>query len=104
MKMFAPKNEKRPLNEVKSLIEQMSPKVSDEVDFFPWKDVFESMLENHDNVQETEEDCPHCGLPLTRIWFCSPRRTWQNLMGRAGTLFICPHCVKQIKFNCFILN
>ena len=54
MKLCAPQNEQRPLNEVKTLIEQMTPKVSDEPDFFPWKDVFDSMLENHDNVQETE--------------------------------------------------
>lgn len=102
-------SEQRPLEEVKALIEQMSPNVSDKEngpsqDYYPWRDVFDSMVEHHNSVQKTEEKCPLCGKQLTRIWFSSPKWTWENLMGRAGTMFICPHCAKQIKFDCFILN
>jgi len=104
MKQIFPQNEKRPLSEVKALVEQMSLKVSDDSYYFPWKDVFESMLEYHNNVQETEERCPHCWSQITRIWFCSPKRTWEGLMGRAGTMLICPHCVKQIGFDCYEMN
>ena len=102
-------DEQRPLEEVKALIEQMTPNVSDQdsgpaQDCYPWRDVFDSMIEHHNSVQTSEDKCPLCGKQLTRIWFDSPKWTWDNLMGRAGTMLICPHCAKQIKFMCFILN
>ncbi len=108
-KWFGISDEQRPLEEVKALIEQMTPNVNDDdnepaQDCYPWKDVFESMIEHHNSVQTIGENCPLCGNHLTRIWFASPKWTWENLMGRAGTMFICPHCAKQIKFDCFILN
>jgi hypothetical protein len=51
--------------------------------------------------------CPLCGKPseeLKWIYFDSPKWTWENLMGRAGPMSICPDCGCIVEFIRVILN
>lgn len=60
-------------------------------------------LEDYTNCRP----CPLCGKPseeLEWIYFESPKWTWDNMMGQAGTLSICPDCGCLVEFNCLIRN
>lgn len=96
------KDKKR--TEIKELIEKLKSSASNEKIFFPWEDVYASMLKGPDKVTAAKKVCPNCGQPLVRLYFTSPKWTWQHLCGRAGTMLICPSCATQVDFALKIMN
>lgn len=72
--------------------------------FFPWEDVFSSMLEEPEKVKRIDRKCPDCGTNLVEFYFSSPDWTWQCLCGRAGVMTICPGCPDQKDFQLHIMN
>lgn len=79
---------------------------SNEDRLFPWKDV-EACMDNRISPLAGHKSCPKCGKAsedLTWIRFRSPDWTWHYLMGREGSLCICPDCHTQVDFICEVMN
>lgn len=76
-----------------------------EVSNFPWEDV-KSCIDNVIVPPKGREGdiCPKCAKKLVWINFSSPSWTWENYMGRAGYLSICPECEIQVRFYCTMKN
>ena len=72
--------------------------------FFPWYDVLASMYVYPDEVHIVRTTCPECGKKYVQLHFSSPSWTWRALCGRAGTMTICPSCLKQESFILEIMN
>ena len=83
--------------------------------FFPWEDVgvcdnnsvFFVLFSKILKEKKRSLPCPQCGTPskeLRWIWFESPSKTWDNLMGQAGFLSICEKCHRQVDFICVMRN
>lgn len=68
---------------------------------FPWEDV-EPCLDNYPETLRSR--CPICWHQKKKIYFCSPRWTWERLCGRAGWLTVCEHCKTQFDFDCESMN
>jgi hypothetical protein len=90
-----------------------------EIGFFPWDDVIaaeqdKALQRAHTAMwegvplQDPQDDpdaaCPRCRGPLTAIYFVSPARTWEQLCGRAGWLFVCKPCHLQVDFFMEYMN
>lgn len=81
---------------------------------YPLEDIKACIPSNTDNITQTDEQkdtiyfitakCPACGVPLVRMWFCSPDWTWARSCGRAGDLIICPKCGKNDLVAVHIMN
>lgn len=90
--------------EIRGIIADVKEKGNDSRVFFPWDDVFASMLEKPEKVRVTDKVCPDCGANLVELYFSSPAWTWQSLCGRAGVMTICPGCPDQKDFQLHIMN
>ena len=78
----------------------------DERDYiYPWPDCAAHLkeLESY-NVLVTEMRCDKCGKRIVIIPFRSPEWTWERLCGREGELYICPSCMRQVRFDCWKMN
>lgn len=71
---------------------------------FPWYDVLASMYVYPDEEHIVRTTCPECGKRYAQLHFSSPSWTWRALCGRAGTMTICPSCLKQESFILEIMN
>lgn len=72
---------------------------------YPWEDVLASMYKYPEKVATVnDQNCPHCGGQLIKLYFMSPGWTWSELCGRGGYMIICPDCIEQIDFNLTIMN
>ena len=78
------------------------PGQEDEMVHFKWKDVLDSMRKHP--VEATDVVCPVCGEKCVEIYFSSPKWTWKNLCGCAGTMVLCTQCPRQVNFNMEIMN
>ena len=72
--------------------------------YYPWQDVLASMYVYPDEVHIVRTTCPECGKKYAQLHFSSPSWTWRALCGRAGTMTICPSCLKQESFILEIMN
>lgn len=72
--------------------------------YYPWQDVLASMYVYPDEVHIVRATCPECGKKYVQLHFSSPSWTWRALCGRAGTMTICPSCLKQESFILEIMN
>ena len=72
---------------------------------YPWADCASHLeeLESY-NVLVTEMRCDKCGKRIVIIPFKSPEWTWGHLCGREGELYICPSCMRQVRFDCWKMN
>ncbi len=72
---------------------------------YPWADCAAHLeeLESY-NVLVTEMACKECGKRIVIIPFRSPEWTWGHLCGREGELYICPSCMRQVRFDCWKMN
>lgn len=74
--------------------------------YFPLEDV-EACMDNEISALPNHRPCPLCGKPseqLKCIHFCSPKWTWDKLMGRSGAISICPDCRCLVEFKCYLMN
>jgi len=90
----------------------------DAEDMFPWPDVDASrrsgsLQRRHDPASAQAQygprarPCPACHRPASELswfYFNSPRRTWQQLCGRAGWMVVCDHCHRQVAFFTEVMN
>lgn len=90
--------------EVKAIVEDLKASDLDENVYFPWEDVFDSMMKNPDSVHYNTKVCPDCGTTLIQLHFSSPDWTWRSLCGRAGDMVVCPQCHTQAGFKLTIMN
>ena len=88
---------------IKSLIDNCSKRSDTEL-YYPWRDVLASMYAYPDCVVFSYRRCPCCGGKVVGLNFVSCRSSWQHLCGRAGSMVICPSCVKQIAVRITVLN
>ena len=78
--------------------------------YFPLEDVeacMDTELSAKTEAEPNHLPCPLCGKPseeLKWIYFDSPGWTWQELMGRAGPMSICPDCGCIVEFICVVMN
>lgn len=75
-------------------------------EIFPWEHV-DSCIDDVIEPIPNGLPCPICGKPsesLHWIRFCSPKWTWENLMGCMGPMSICMDCHCQVEFECYFLN
>ena len=86
-----------------SFIDNWGQKSNFELDY-PWRDVLASMYAYPDSVVLSDRKCHCCGSKIVRLHFVSCRSSWQHLCGRAGSMVICPSCVKQIAVRITVLN
>lgn len=89
--------------ETRELIKKMERTRSEEI-IFRWDEVIASIQQSETNPLVIPEKCDKCHNDMIVVYFVSPAWTWKNLCGRAGDLIICPHCIRQLKFNCTIMN
>lgn len=89
---------------IRELIAKLQTTASNEKRYFPWEDVYASIVKEPDKVTAAKKVCSDCGQPLVRLYFSSPKWTWQHLCGRAGTMLICPSCGMQVDFALEIMN
>lgn len=75
-----------------------------ECDYKRWDVVFNSMTNKPECVHTLRNKCPVCKTNLVSLWYVSPQWTWENLMGDAGFLIVCPNCGKQLKYKEVIMN
>jgi hypothetical protein len=86
-------------------------------DQYPWEDVDKArhnrrLQRNHppgeaDKYRGTAKPCPMCGKvsrELAWFYFESPKRTWENLCGRAGWMTVCDACHVQVDFFLEVMN
>ena len=90
--------------QIKALIEEIRLSGTEEPVYFPWEDVFDSMLNHSEKVCLSSETCPDCGERLIQVYFSSPSWTWEKLCGRAGNMLICPKCHTQQEFMLTLMN
>ena len=92
--------------EVMALIEKMEGlnENSNSKVHFPWKDVIASIFKKQEPLILLSIKCKECQHNLVLLYFVSPPETWQALCGTAGYLVICPHCIKQIDYDCSIIS
>ena len=86
-----------------SFIDNWGQKSNFELDY-PWRDVLASIYAYPDSVVFSDRKCHCCGGQIVGLYFVSRRISWQHLCGRAGSMVICPSCVKQIAVRITILN
>ena len=92
------------VNTIIEKIKTVHEKVEKVMIFYPWEDVYASMLKEPEKVKGSERTCPHCGNHLMEIHFISPAWTWERLCGRAGKLWLCAKCGNQIEFYLEYMN
>ena len=92
------------MKQIETLIEELRNSEKPEEVFFPWEDVFASMMKNPEKVCLSSKTCPDCGERLIQLYFSSPDWTWRELCGRAGDMLICPKCHEQKDFFLRIMN
>lgn len=66
---------------------------------YPWKDIAESLMTFPDRITLNHSVCPDCKRQRIRLFFTSPKTTWNHSCGVAGYMVICPYCKKQVSFN-----
>lgn len=72
---------------------------------YPWADCAAHLKDlGSYNVLVTEIVCKECGKRIVIIPFKSPAWTWEHLCGREGELYICPSCMRQVRFDCWKMN
>ena len=72
---------------------------------FPWEDCAAHLNECRAfRVPVTNQLCPACHQPIVIIPFSSPASTWKMLCGRMGEFYVCPNCLRQYWFRCFLMN
>lgn len=68
-------------------------------------DIQDSLKEYPERVFWPKEMvCKHCGKRMVSLYYESPEWTWEEMCGRAGTLYICPYCKEDGFFDCEIMN
>lgn len=92
------------IKQIEALIEELRRLAPKGEGFYPWEDVFASMMNSPEKVCLSSQTCPECGERLILLYFSSPDWTWQELCGRAGDMLICPQCHKQKDFFLRIMN
>lgn len=72
---------------------------------YPWADCASHLkkLVSYD-VLVTDIRCNKCGGRIVIIPFRSPAWTWEKLCGREGELYLCPSCMRQVRFDCWVMN
>jgi len=79
---------------------------------YPWDEVlacknmtirFEDIVSPYGSPLRARR-CPYCFSNTFWIYFSSPAYRWKELMGRAGYMLICPHCVKQLEFKTTVMS
>jgi len=106
LKVFRPGNyEKEPMNmeQISALVDILKESPEKEV-YYPWSHVCDSIMSYPEKVGIISEKCPICGHNMIEIYFFSPEWTWKKLCGRAGDMFICPHCRSQKHFHLTLMN
>ena len=72
---------------------------------YPWAECAAHLEElGNYNVLVSETRCDKCGKRIIIIPFKSPAWTWEHLCGREGELYICPSCMRQVRFDCWVMN
>ena len=92
------------VNTIIEKIKTVHEKVEKVMIFYPWEDVYASMLKEPEKVKVTNRVCPDCGAHLVELYFTSPGWTWEKLCGRAGRMWICPECGNQEDFYLEYMN
>ena len=92
------------MKQIETLIEELRNSEKPEEVYYPWEDVFASMMKSPEKVSLSSETCPDCGERLIQLYFSSPDWTWRELCGRAGDMLICPKCHEQKEFFLRIMN
>lgn len=59
---------------------------------YPWEDVIPCRQKQNKILSEK---CEACGENLEQFYFKSPKWTWEELCGVAGTMTACFKCKKQ---------
>jgi hypothetical protein len=72
---------------------------------YPWVDCASHLekLVSYD-VLVTDMRCHKCGRRIVIIPFRSPAWTWEHMCGREGELYLCPSCMRQVRFDCWVMN
>lgn len=73
---------------------------------FSWDEILSSMKTRIRYAEYVKNHpCEECGKDNTLIInFKSSEESWEGLYGRMGLMRICPDCLAQLGFLCFLLN
>ena len=70
----------------------------EEGEFVSWNEVSASWYSNGTSSRFGRR-CPGCGKTCLRIKYTSPKWTWEQGIGREGTIEFCPTCHKQYSLS-----